>query len=146
LTSHEEATIMTDRTLAKWTATLRAAHLDAELAVGAAVAPGTALAVRATRLTTRRHREALAHTLRDALRDSRDDTAFRGLRFPVHRSNIAEARPVIDEIVERLCAPHAVDPRGVARLHRILADGNGPLYRFGRGDLTGRLGAARAAM
>ena len=34
----------------------------------------------------------------------------------------------------------------MARLRQILADGSGPLYRFGRGDLNGRLGAALAAL
>ncbi|BBY15939.1 hypothetical protein [Mycolicibacterium litorale] len=127
-------------------AAVRASRLDAELAVGAAVAPGTALAVRATRLSTRRKREAMARTLCDAVSDSRDSTALRGLRNPVHRTNVAAARPVIDDVVARLRAPQPLGVRGLARLSRIVEDGTGPLYRFGRGDLVGRLQAARAAM
>lgn len=53
---------------------------------------------------------------------------------------------MIEALVGRLRAPHPIDARGVARLNRILADGTGPLYRFGRGDLSGRLQAALAAM
>lgn len=130
----------------RWTAMVRASRLDTQLAVGATAAPGTALAARASRLTTRNHREFLARILCEALGDARDRTAFRGLRTPVHRVNVAAAAPVIDDVVAILRAPQPVDARGLARLSRILADGKGPLYRFGRGDLVGRLEAARAAM
>ena len=34
----------------------------------------------------------------------------------------------------------------MARLRQVLSDGAGPLYRYGRGDLGGRLGAALAAL
>ncbi|BCI53425.1 hypothetical protein NIIDNTM18_27030 [Mycolicibacterium litorale] len=130
----------------RWTASLRASRLDAQLAVGAAPTPGTALAARATQLTARRKREALARALCDAVRDAHDRTALRGLRFPVDRANVAAAQPVIEDVVARLRAPHRVEARGVARVNRIVADGTGPLYRSGRGDLAGRLGAAHAAM
>jgi hypothetical protein len=35
---------------------------------------------------------------------------------------------------------------GMARLRRLLADGGGPMYAGGRGDLDGRLRAALAAL
>jgi hypothetical protein len=131
---------------AKWVAVLRTAHLDRHLAVAVTVTPGSALAVRAARVTSRRHREALARRLCRTVRVSRDTTAFRGGRTTLHGANIDAARPTIDDIVARLRAPERIDARGVARVHRILADGSGPLYRYGRGDLVGRLGAARRAM
>jgi hypothetical protein len=130
----------------KWAAAFRTSRLDAQLAVAGTVPPGSTLAVRAARLTTRRHREALARRLCGAVRDSGDRTAFRGGRITLHRANIEAARPAIDDVVARLRAADAINARGVARVHRILADGNGPLYRFGRGDLVGRLGAAHCAM
>ncbi|MGE2716927.1 hypothetical protein ACQI4L_22955 [Mycolicibacterium litorale] len=130
----------------RWTAAVQTSRLDAELAVGVAAVPGSALALRARQLTTRRKREALARALCDAVGDARDQTALRGLRFPVHRANVVAARPVIDDVVALLRAPEEVEARGVARVNRIIADGTGPLYRFGHGDLAGRLGAARAAM
>jgi hypothetical protein len=34
----------------------------------------------------------------------------------------------------------------MARLRQVLADGTGPFYRYGRGDLNGRLGAALAEL
>jgi hypothetical protein len=129
-----------------WAAAFRASRLDAQLAVDLTVRPGSALAVRAARLTSRRHRESLARRLCRTVRDSSDTTAFRGGRITLHRANIDAARPTIDDVVARLRAPERIDARGVARVHRILADGSGPLYRYGRGDLVGRLGAARCAM
>lgn len=130
----------------KCAATFGTSRLDAQLAVAVTVTPGSALAVRAARLTTRRHREALARRLRRAVRDSGDRTAFRGGRTTLHRGNIEAARPAIDDVVASLRATNTINARGVARVHRILDDGSGPLYRFGRGDLVGRLGAARRAM
>lgn len=131
---------------ARWGARVRAGRLDAALAVGAPVEPGSAMAVRAARLTSRREREALARTLCRAVSDAHDTTALMTLRVPVHRTNVQSAAGTIDAVVRRLRAPGAVDARGVARLCRILEDGTGPMYRFGRGDLVGRLGAALAAM
>ena len=46
----------------------------------------------------------------------------------------------------RLHSPRPVSARGMARLRVVLSDGCGPLYRFGRGDLNGRLGAALAEL
>jgi hypothetical protein len=34
----------------------------------------------------------------------------------------------------------------MARLRVVLADGCGPMYQYGLGDLSGRLGAALAAL
>jgi hypothetical protein len=67
-------------------------------------------------------------------------------RVPMHSANIASAKALIDEVTLRLHAPHPVSARGMARLRQLLSDGTGPLYRHGRGDLTGRLGAALAAL
>lgn len=128
------------------TAWLRAAALDTALAVGARPTPGSALAVRAERLTSARRRDALARTFTRALRDAHDDTAWVSQRVPLHRVNIAAAEREIGEVIARLTGPQPVDARGVARLRRVLADGHGPFYRLGRGDLTGRFQAALAAM
>jgi hypothetical protein len=42
----------------------------------------------------------------------------------------------------RLHSQRPVTARGMAELRLLLADGGGPLYRYGRGDLRGRLAAA----
>ena len=76
----------------------------------------------------------------------RTTRATRSGRVPMHRANIASAEALIDEVTLRLHAPHPVSARGMARLRQLLSDGTGPLYRYGRGDLAGRLGAALAAL
>jgi len=53
---------------------------------------------------------------------------------------------VIAAITLRLHSPRPVSARGMARLRAILSDGCGHMYRYGRGDLRGRLGAALAAL
>ncbi|MFN3007137.1 hypothetical protein [Mycolicibacterium wolinskyi] len=127
-------------------ARLRAGQLDAQLAVGAPTPPGSPIAVRATRLTSISEREAIARTLRRALHDTADGRLVFSSRIPLHRKNIEAAEPVIDAITLRLHSPLPVSARGMARLVRLLRDGTGPLYAYGRGDLTGRLGAALAAL
>ena len=79
-------------------------------------------------------------------RDAKDTRATRSGRVPMHRANIASAEALIDEVTLRLHAPHPVSARGMARLRQLLSDGTGPLYRHGRGDLAGRLGAVLAAL
>ncbi len=129
------------------TARLRAARFDRALAVGVPAPAGSALAAHAARLTSVAERHAVARALRRAVRDANDDTrATRSGRVPMHRANIAAAETLIDEVTLRLHAPHPVNPRGMARLRQLLSDGTGPLYRHGRGDLAGRLGAALAAL
>ena len=129
------------------TARLRAARFDRALAVGVPAPAGSALAVHAARLTSVAERQAVARTLRRAVRDATDDTrATRSGRVPMHRANIASAEALIDEVTRRLHAHHPVSPRGMARLRQLLSTGTSPLYRHGRGDLAGRLSAALAAL
>lgn len=88
----------------------------------------------------------MAKTLSRALHDAHDTAAWMTLRVPIHRTNIVAAEAALGDVIARLTGPQPVDARGVARMCRILTDGHGPFYRFGRGDLTGRLRAALAAM
>jgi hypothetical protein len=53
---------------------------------------------------------------------------------------------MIDDITLRLHSPRQVTARGMALLRILLADGGGPLYRYGRGDLYGKLTAAFTAL
>ena len=131
---------------ARLTARIRAGRLDAMLAVGVPTPPGSAMAARAARLTSTSDREAIALALRRCVHEATNDTVLWTSRIPLHRKNIAAAVPAIDAITLRLHAPPAVDARGMARLNRVINDGLGPLYAFGHGDLTGRLGAALAAL
>lgn len=131
---------------ARLSARMRSGRLDAMLAVGAPTPPGSAIAVRAARLTSRSEREAVARALRRCVREADNDGILWSSRIPLHRKNIAAAAATIDAITLRLHSPLPVDARGMARLNRILNDGLGPMYAFGHGDLSGRLGAALAAL
>ncbi len=123
-----------------------AGRFDRMLAVGVPAPAGSALAVHAARLTTTDEREAIARSLRRSLDGARNRDVAVLSRVPLHVPNITAAEDRIDQITLRLHSPRPVTPRGVARLRLLLADGAGPMYRYGRGDLDGRLGAALAAL
>ena len=131
---------------ARVTARLHAHRLDRQLAVGVPAPAGSALAVHESRLTSVAEREAIARTLRQALRDAHRRGGAVMPRIPVHTRNVLDAEEVIDAITLRLHSPRPVGARGMARLRVVLTDGCGPMYEFGRGDLSGRLGAALAAL
>ena len=131
---------------ARLTARLRAGHFDRQLAVGVPAFEGSALAVHQTRLTATPEREAIARSLRNTVRDARSGVNPLTSRVPLHPTNIIDAEDVIDTVTLRLHSPQPVSARGMARLRVLLADGCGPLYRFGHGDLRGRLGAALAEL
>ncbi|OBB46570.1 hypothetical protein [Mycobacterium sp. 852002-51961_SCH5331710] len=130
---------------ARMAARLRATKFDRLAAVGGAPAGG-AYAAHCARLTSTAEREAVARSLRRIVRDARGRGPLMSSRVPLHTSNIAAAEDLIDEITLRLHSPRPVGARGMARLRLLLADGTGPLYRYGRGDLEGRLRAALAEL
>ena len=132
--------------VARVTARLRAYQFDRQLAVGVPAPAGSALAVHQARLTSVAEREAIARVLRQAVDDARSGGTPLASRIPVHPTNIAAAEHLIDTITLRLHAPRPVSARGMARLRVVLSDGCGPMYEFGRGDLSGRLGAALAEL
>ena len=131
---------------ARVTARLRAYQFDRQLAVGVPAPAGSALAVHQARLTSSAEREAIARTLRLAVHDAHAGLSPFSSRIPVHSNNIAAAEDLIDTITLRLHSPRPVSARGMARVRLVLSDGGGPMYRFGRGDLSGRLGAALAEL
>jgi hypothetical protein len=131
---------------ARLTARLRAGRLDRMLAVGVPAPAGSALAVHAARLTAVAEREAVARALRLAVRDAHNASADLSLRVPLNRANIASAEDLIADVTLRLHSPRPVSARGMARLRQLMSDGTGPFYRYGRGDLAGRFGAALAAL
>ncbi|MGV0850250.1 hypothetical protein [Mycolicibacterium phlei] len=132
--------------LTRVVARLTANKLDRHIAVGVPAPAGSTLAVHCARLTSRREREAIARALRGVLHDATAPGPLMSSRIPLHVPNITAAADLIDRIALHLHSPRPVSPRGMARLRLILADGSGPLYRYGRGDLRGRLGAALAEL
>ena len=131
---------------ARLTAWLRADKFDRLLAVGVPAPAHSALAVHESRLVSVAEREAIARSLRQAVKDARGIGIPLSSRVPLHIPNVTAAEDLIDAVTLRLHSPRPVSARGMARLRQILSDGSGPLYRFGRGDLNGRLGAALAAL
>ena len=131
---------------ARIVAWLRAGHYDRRLSFGATVHAGMPLAIHAERLTSIREREGLARAFRRCVKDARSDSPFRSGRIEVNAPNIVAAENIIDSVTLRLHSPRPVSARGIARLRLLLTDGTGPLYRYGRGDLEGRLTAAFAAL
>jgi hypothetical protein len=132
--------------VARVTARLKAYQFDRQLAVGVPASPGSALAVHEARLTSVAERESIASALRQAVRDARAGGTPLCVRIPVHYKNIVEAEDLIDAITLRLHSQRPISARGMARLRVVLSDGCGPMYESGRGDLSGRLGAALAAL
>jgi hypothetical protein len=131
---------------ARLAARLQAGRLDRLLAVGVPAPVGSALAAHEARLTSMAEREAIARSLRATVVDARGRGFVLSSRIPPHAPNITAAEDVIDAVTLRLHSPRPVSARGMARLRQILSDGTGPLYRYGSGDLRGRLGAALAAL
>lgn len=123
---------MPRRLRARLIARLRASSLDRQLAVGVAPAAGSALAAHRARIVAPPERHAVARTLSESMQEAG------------HRGTLAE--DLSERLIQRLYAPGPVCERGMARLRLLLSDGSGPLYRCGRGDLSGRLGAALAEL
>jgi hypothetical protein len=129
--------------IAAW---LRSGHYDRLLRSGAPVHAGTPLAFHAERLTSIREREAVARALRRCLDEAYDGPPFRSARLELNAPDVVAAEEIIDSLTLRLHSPRPVTAYGMARLRLVLADGGGPLYRYGRGDLRGRLTAAFTAL
>jgi hypothetical protein len=145
-TAAQSAVIPRPSLTSRLTARLRAGRLDRLIAVGVPAAAGSALAVHEARLTSMAERETIARSLRQCVADANGRGVLLSSRIPLHTPNIKGAEDLIDAITLRLHSPRPVSARGMARLRQILADGAGPLYRFGHGDLEGRLGAALAEL
>lgn len=123
-----------------------AGRLDRDVEAGIVPLPGSPLALHMARLTAAEEREALAHTLRQALADIDRGPASFSARIPVDLQRLATCRDVVDDITLLLHAPRPVRARGVARLRLLLSDGTGPLYRNGRGSLAADLRGVLAAL
>ena len=131
---------------ARMTARLRAARFDRTLAVGVPAPAGGALAAHAARLTSVAERRTIARVLRRAVRDAKDTRATQSARVPMHRANIASAEALIDEVTLRLHAPHPGQRTRDGAAAAIAVRRSRPLYRYGSGDLAGRLGAVLEAL
>ncbi|MGY4649688.1 hypothetical protein ACVWWN_003484 [Mycobacterium sp. URHB0021] len=107
---------------------------------------GSALAVHTERLGSEKERQALAQLLCRIWERAYFGDLIIGRAIPVNRDKVAEAAPMIDTIIERLSSRRPIAVACVARLRMLLADGCGPLYLFGQGDLIGALGSVLAEL
>jgi hypothetical protein len=137
-----------------------AVRLDGQLAGGVRPEESAILATRAMALTSAKHRQALAASLRRMLAASvapsappRALTAARsaGAAFrphvPLRRDRIAGSAPGLAELANCLTAPRPVPARGVALVSQLLTDGCGPLYRAAaQEDLGGLIDQASQAL
>jgi hypothetical protein len=110
-------------------ARLRAMSLDRDLALGVPAWQSPRHAARALQLTSTRRRWAFACSL-DLLVDRAELQTSTGFSaaIPPCRPQVREALAEIVSLCSALRAAEPVDPRGVASLRRLLADGTGPCY------------------
>jgi hypothetical protein len=123
---------------------LGARHLDRLVEAGASPVAGSALEVHMMRLSSIEYRERLAADLRRRGTAVLCDRVLSSSR--VAYPTVWDAADLIERVERRLLAQRCVNPRGSARLRRLLADWNGPLRRRGSGDLCSELRAVLAAL
>lgn len=131
---------------ARLTARVLAGCYDRLLAAGVFPRPHSPLDIHAHRLTTVAEREAVARAFRHTLSEARKPLTAWTARSWVDRPRVVAAEDVIDTVTLWLHSPRPVRSPGMARLRLILADGCGPLYMSGRGNLIAELKAALAAL
>ena len=121
--------------------------LDRQLANGASILAGPALARRADKLSSRRCRRSLATGLRRVLADAERPPRYLSAAIPVERRAVLRSRQVIERIVAVLDADDPVGVEGVAQIRALLTDGSSPFYLERReGDLERTLERAARAL
>ena len=118
--------------------------LDDQLIAGADPARSPVLAARAARLTSERSRASIAGGLQ-RLAQSAGESAGR-MRLRPWRAAVLADEAALRSLAERLQGAEPVYARGVARLERLLTDGNGPVFRGGAAALAVELATAEAEL
>ncbi|KAA0082023.1 hypothetical protein CIW52_20315 [Mycolicibacterium sp. P9-64] len=138
-----------ERRVVTWSATLRArlwaGRYDRQIEDGTSPTPGSPLAVHRARLVTPSERNDLARALQLAMHDSVTSSHLNA-RVPTHAVAVQDCAELIAAVCDRLIDPLPVRVRGMARLRILLADGRGPMYRYGRGTLNAALRGVLAAL
>jgi hypothetical protein len=130
---------------ARLAAHLLGARLDRALIDGADPATSPRLAARAALLTSCATRSELADGL-DVVLASAQRPPSRRRVLPRHTSVLANAA-LLRELVGVLRGPAPLYAAGIARIHRLLADGTGPMYTSRDGTALEReLRTARTAV
>jgi len=119
----------------RFAARLHAWRIDRDLAAGEVPWSTTAHAARALHLATDRRRRALAGSLEGLVeRSQRPPSLLRSTPVEPCREQVRDALPTIMEIASRLRDGAPLNPRGLAALRVLLADGCGPCYTASRLD------------
>jgi hypothetical protein len=130
---------------ARLRARLRGWNLDAELAGGSDPSSRAELAARAAWLRRSRHRRQLAAGLEHLVRECERPPTLTASP-PIHRPTIRAARADLLELAAQLRGPHALDPRGIAMVRRLLVNDQSPLHIGGIDQLRSALVVVRAAL
>ena len=110
-------------------ARVRGGHLDDRLAHGADPLGDVLLQARAVWLTSPQRRARLAGALLGILDQARETgAAVVDTRIAVAKYAVLDAEPDLVRLADALRSRRNVAPGSVARVHRLLADGKGPLY------------------
>jgi hypothetical protein len=122
-------------------------RLDVALARGHSPDSSEALSLRARALIGLSSRRKLARTVRNIMRDAERPRHPFDSRLPICRSGVLDARPVLEQIADRLEALGPIDVRGAAQLRVLVRDGSSPLYgQFHAEQLLRALEAASDAL
>jgi hypothetical protein len=111
---------------------MRRGRLDELLASGADPQESPELALRATQLVRQSNRYALADSIEEVVRVAAKGEALMSARVPIRRREVIAATPSLLGLARDLRELADAKPRGVALASRLLTDGTGPLYVYGR--------------
>jgi hypothetical protein len=133
---------MNHRVMRRLNTRLRRSALDERLARGEDWQASERLAARAAELKQLGTRRKLADNLERAI-NVEGRPRYLSPAVPVHGAALADARPVLEQLIVALRCPGPVRAQGVALVELLLRDGGGPLYQAPAGT-TLRAEAQRA--
>jgi hypothetical protein len=107
---------------------LHAGRLDTALAAGADPSASPELALRASRLTSARHRRALAGRIEEVIRLAEQPGPRLSAAPPLAKRDVRDARAALLDLSQMLRGGEPIAPAGVVLAQRLLSDGAGPLY------------------
>ena len=121
--------------------------LDQRLAQGESIVESPELARRAEQLASIRCRHSLATGIRRLIDDAERPAYRLSAAVPIQRRAIRRARRELDRLAAILDGTEPARLAGIARVQRLLTDGNSPLYMATPdGALDGALAHAHASL
>jgi hypothetical protein len=124
----------------------RASKLTRALAAGADPIDSDELSLRAGQLRSREAREAVALSLRGAMRLANLNPVGPGYAPRINRMAVRRCREPLGELVERLEGEEILEPSGLAKAWLLVRDGGSALFEPTAASLADELGAILAAL